>query len=129
MTIPNTKSVSIQYGSEVKIKISFPATKSRDHTCAWLLDEAIRQLKQTYPNEKNFDNVVALQTVNGEFAVDHWLTMPRKNLSILRDETVLKPFFSQDISSDDASCKVSLDSFIIETKLGYGAFSNVYLGK
>ena len=125
MASPAFKEILIQHQPEQLVTIVVPFLKTKEHTCGWLLQEAKRKLQKAFPSE-NFENMVALQTLKGEYAVDHWLTHPNKSLSVIKDGTILKPFYKQEVNPFE---KVSLESFIIETKLGYGAFSNVYLGK
>ena len=127
MSAPVFKTILVQYQPKLHINISVPSSKSKEYSCRWLLQEAKRKLKKAFPSE-NFEDVVALQTLKGEYAVDLWLTLPNKSLSVIKDGTILKPFYKQDEDSTNQFEKVSLESFIIETKLGYGAFSTVYLG-
>ena len=115
-----------------QVKLEIPSDKTKELTCHWLLEEAIAKLKQEFPEEEKIDDIVALCTVNHEFAVDHWLTFHYKNISILRNGTILKPFYKQSVPSKEErdlfNSKVTLNDFIVEIQLGYGAFSNVYLG-
>lgn len=127
MSTPCFKNIFVQNESGQCIKIAVPVLKTKLHTCGWLLQEAKQKLQEAFPPE-NYENAVTLQTVNREYAVDHWLTLPKKSLSVIKDGTVLKLFYKQEDGSTNQFEKVTLDSFIIETKLGYGAFSNVYLG-
>lgn len=128
MANPASKNIYIEYALDQKLKISVPSTKTKVHTCGWLLEETIQKLKQVNPTNKQFENIVALQTTDDQFAIDHWLTLPQKSISILKDGIVLKPFYKQESGSKDINGKVSLEDFVVETKLGFGAFSNVYLG-
>lgn len=124
----NKITLYIQHTDGSNVQICFPAEKSKELTCHWLVEQAIMKLKEAFPEGEGLSSIVALQTVYREYAVDHWLSIPYRNLSILRDGTMLKPYYRPAKKVDTHSTKVSLDDFIIETKLGYGAFSSVYLG-
>lgn len=128
MTKSHLKAIYVQHGLNTAVKLVVPADRGDHLTTQWLFNETIKELKAKFPTETCFDNVVALQTANNNFAIDYWLTQPNKPISVLKNETILKPFFKQP-NIKSSSGKVSLDDFIIETRLGYGAFSRVYLGK
>lgn len=117
-----------QYGPKLEVTLSTQFIK--EQTCKWLLEELKSKLKQICSSEKlpEIDRIVALQTTDAQYAVDQWLTLPHKSANILENGTILKPFYKQSSNTKKNSTKISLDDFIIETKLGYGAFSNVYLG-
>lgn len=134
MTIPADKVINIQHSNNEVVQIMIPADKAKELTCYWLLQQAISKLKEKFPQEVNFDDIVTLCTVTRDYAVDHWLTFHYRNLSVLKSGTTLKPFYKQKSEeakslADDDFKKVTLDDFIVEIKLGYGAFSKVFLGK
>lgn len=134
----NQKIIFIQHttGSKVKISIPLQRIKQQEYTSQWLLKEAIMALKRQFPKEAaTFDNIVALQTTNNKYAIDHCLCSPKNSISFLADGIILIPFYKQvktqggkNDDSDIASSQVTIDDFVVVTKLGYGAFSNVYLG-
>lgn len=70
---------------------------------------------------------MALQTVDGIITLDYWLSDLQRPVSVLKDGTVLKPFYG-DSAFIVVDQKVSLDYFIILKLLGTGGFSKVYLG-
>lgn len=123
------KNIYIQYTPDLTISILVPSEKSKELTCGWLLKEANERLKEIDPKVKQYERILALQTVDGKFAVDYWLTLPERSLSIIKDGTVLKAFYQQEVRSKSEEGKISLENFVIESQIGKGAFSNVYLGK
>lgn len=124
--------IYIQHTDGSKILIRFPSDRKAEVTTSWLLNEAITKLKNTFPEVEGFDNIVTLQTINADFVTDSWLSVPGNNLSNLKSETVLKPFYKQEISRNSeqgqSEVRISLQDFILEASLGRGAFSHVYLG-
>lgn len=128
MAISTQKTIYLQHTTHSSFKILIPKDKEAELTAGWLLNEAINLLKEAFPKERKFSDIVALQTVNRDYGIDHWLSFPHKSLEILRDQTKLRPFYKQQTKSKSGSNKVCLDDFILEAKLGFGAFSNVYLG-
>jgi len=69
-----------------------------------------------------------LQTVDGIITLDYWLSELQRSVSVLRDGTVLKPFYS-DTSLRMAKEKISLQHFQMLKLIGTGGTSKVYLGK
>src|SRR4051812_25639909 len=127
MSVFSTTVISIKNSEKGSVEISFPSEKSQELTCHWLLEQTVLKLKQAFPDQENFDNIVALCTLNRDYAVDHLLTFPYRNLSVLRTGTVLVPFYrpavkSQLLKEECSPKKLSLDDFAVEVKLGAGAF-------
>ena len=124
--------VYIQHTDNSRIVIRIPSDKKSELKTSWLLEGAIAKLKTTFPDITDFDDIVTLQTVDADYVVDYWLAMPNNNLSILKDRTVLKPFYKQVTrlrsGTGQSECKITLQNFNLEAKLERGAFSNVYLG-
>lgn len=126
MAMPSSRRFIIELYPGETLEISIKEDAIKAYSCQRLLQDVITKAKATYPTEcKKFDEIVTLQTIVREFAVDHWLNHPNKSVSMIKDKKVLKPFYRQRIRDEG---KISLDHFIIETKLGQGAFSTVYLG-
>lgn len=127
----NTTVIYIQNGAKGRIEIAFPSEKAHELTCHWLLEQTVSKLKQVFPDQENFDNIATLCTVSREYAVDHWLNFPYRSISVLKSGTVLYPFYRQTSKAkeDGSTKKISLDDFSVEIKLGFGAFSKVYLGR
>lgn len=118
--------IYIKFDSKQAIKVAIPFDRLKSLTSQWLLSETITRLKKKFPEETRLNNIVALQTVKANHAIDYCLCSPDKSLDFLLNGTVLKPFYKQKKTTDET--KISLDDFVIETKLGNGSFANVYLG-
>lgn len=125
--------VFIHYGVNSKVEIKIPENLQKHLTCAWLLEETINKIKKAGGDLNLRDEnatIVTLKTKNNDYAVDHLLNDPKQDLRFLRGGTILEPYYGVNTRClDEFGNKVELSDFEIETKLGYGAFSNVYLGK
>lgn len=98
-------------------------------TCGWLVSETIRQFTDLGLSEMNsMGTIVTLQTADGIITLDYWLSELERSVSVLKDGTVLKPFYG-DPKYTINDQKVSLEYFQILKLLGTGGSSKVYLGK
>lgn len=128
----NTISVFIQYNKTQQIEIKIPQNLQDSLTCGWLLEETIKKMTKVLdesPKPDEATGIATLRTKNCDFAVDFLLNDEKRSLNFLKDKTILEPYYGHNLrSTDEFESKLGLDDFEIETKLGYGAFSNVYLG-
>lgn len=124
--------VQIQYDGDSTLEIKIPEDCKKSLTCQWLLDEATREINKSPTNLNLLEeskSIVTLKTKNNNYAVDHLLNNPTQSLQFLKTGTVLQPYYgSTEESLEEFDNKVELNDFDIETKLGHGAFSTVYLG-
>lgn len=131
-SVDDVLTLIVEFGKNSKIEIKIPEKFSRQLTCEWLLDEAIAKIneKSTIKTiQENEKSLVALKTKNKDFAVDYLLSDPKRSLQFLKDGTILEPYYGIDARPlDEFQFKVELEDFEIETMLGHGAFSTVYLG-
>ena len=124
--------IIIEHSYGIQFDITFPCKGKDQLTCGWLLQQVIKQLKNIaamHAFTRNPNDIIALRTKNCEYAVDHLLADPSRTLDFLKENTILHPYYGpNDQESKEYGIKVSLDNFEVETKLGHGAFSQVYLG-
>lgn len=127
-------SVIIEYQVDKRIEIKIPENLLSQLTSEWLLKEAMKRMQakgeSTCNTFQEGGSLIALKTKSKSFAVDYLLSDPKSSLQFLKNGTVLEPYYCVDTRQlDEFRFKVELEDFEIETILGQGAFSAVYLGK
>lgn len=128
------QTILVEYGDELVIKVSFPATEKGLLTCQWLLNETIIKIKEDIRRRNTkFDitNVVGLKTKNKISTLDYWLTQPNKTLAVFEEGIVLLPVFALPKRPRDLkeASQLTKNDFVYELQIGRGGFADVYLGK
>ena len=145
---PGQKQIILEYDSDLVVHVVFRKSDDKKLSCEWLLREGLNNLKAIAERKnikKDFSKVVAFRTKSMDLLIDYWLTLPKMNLTLIEDGTVLVPYFStkpekpekperkshETISVDeeeDSSRHARLADFEFLTLLGKGGFSKVFLG-
>lgn len=100
-------------------------------TCEWLLNTVKEKIiENNSKSEQKIDvsKIIALKTKARKLAIDYWLTLSNKDLSVLEDTLVLLPYYATEIVSHGNTHKPSIQDYQIEAKIGNGGFASVYLG-
>ena len=129
--------VEINFLGKLTTAMVFERKKASQLTCGWLLEETRRNLMKAdlagrYSPE--ISKIIALSTAPRSIALDYWLTLPEKDLSILPYKIQLEPVIAQesrkniDKGPNTKPNKNYLKEFEIYGLLGQGAFAKVYLG-
>ena len=127
-TIKTHRTIFIEAEDNVKVQVDFPIEEQDNLTCEWLTSEAINKLAQN--NLLNLDPkhpIIALQTIDNSITLDYWLSCSGRSLSVLKEGTILKPFYGDNAYKIENQ-KISLDYFHNIKLIGAGGFSKVYLG-
>jgi len=130
--LANMVSVFIDCKGTEMIEIKIPDNLLCQLTSEWLLQETVKRIRakeelQAGQAREN-GNIIALRTKSKSFAIDNLLSDPKSSLGFLKNRTVLEPYYCVDMRPlDEFGFKVELEDFEIETKLGQGAFSTVFL--
>lgn len=133
----NTKStqqeirITVEIENNSHIQIIIPRERLEALTCAWLLYETVRRTEELHKGEdtkKEGLDLLALKTKTKDYAVDCLLNDSERTLEFLNDGTVLETYYGKKVP-EELETKVGLKDFHIETKLGSGSYSGVYLGK
>ena len=127
--VDGEKTIFIQADNKQRVQITFEISDEDNLTCGWLVSETIRQfannnIQEPYPNRP----IVALQTLDNIITLDYWLSESERNVSVLKDNMVLKPYYG-DNDYLITTQKINLQFFNILKVIGTGGFSKVYLGK
>lgn len=120
--------VTIEH-EKIKIEIKIPVAQVSAKSIGWLIEASLLQLqKKVKPTKftQEFSNVVTFATKNEDINVDYFLTMPHLPLSLIKNGTVLRPYFAQRTGHKES--KPTLKDFDFISVLGKGGFSTVYLG-
>lgn len=133
----NTIQIEINFKNKFLTKVSIDRNKAAELTTDWLLYK-VKQNFKVADNRGQFtteiSRIVALKTTSKSIALDYWLTLPGKDLSVMPDKVQLKTVISnRDIPSEDnldnKTRKYGLKDFEICGLLGQGAFAKVYLAR
>lgn len=126
--------VLVEYGEDLVVKVSFPATEKGLLTCQWLVNETIIKIKEDVRRRNTkFDlaNFVGLKTKNKISSLDYWLTLPNKSLSVFEEGLILLPVFAVPKKPRELkeANQFTKNDFVYELQIGRGGFADVYLGK
>jgi len=124
-----TKNIFVEAKDGTKVDIKFEVSEQENLTCGWLLSETIRQFtKKRLPDISESNNMVMLQTVDGIITLDYWLSDPERSVSVLKDGTILKPFYGNPDCQINKQ-KVTINDFHLLKLIGIGGTSKVYLAR
>lgn len=130
---PEFKNINVIFEQSIQISITIPIKEEHKLTCAWLRQEIADRVNedlQMRPGKKPLCSELTLQAMPQNLLLDYWLSLPNKTVSVLEDDQTLyaKPVQASK-QSPVKSTNVSLQNFDILSKIGWGGFSTVYLGK
>ena len=123
-------SLVIMFDMETKITIDFKKAAAGHLTCEWLVTEALNRVLERGPNSRvmqSIPNYIGLKTRDGNLAIDYWLTLPQKTLTVFENSMVLVPIYKREHPYRPKGEKICVEDFEYARMICETKFSKIFL--
>lgn len=131
------KTINILFERRIHAQISIPLREEGTLTCAWLHEEVAKQINFELQNKsqntlegRSSVTELILEASPRNVWLDYWLSLSEKPVHILTDgQTLIAREKMKPAPTMRQKKEICVKDFDILSKIGWGGFSAVYLGK